>query len=219
MGYTKNKRLNIQGTSIGAMLANAFLSDEATVYTKNGSDIIERGGTSIFKEASYVVKAITYSLVNEAGILNWEGKPIQNTTIDNILRRFTTTFAYIWFTGGDIGKSHADFFIVTKNGILKNSKELLDANTYFISMSSILEKALNSLERTEAFFGKVSYSKPIIDKNTMNNIKELKSEKKEKELDFLMFNTSKIIIDKISKVEKNKGSKSIEINNYGILVG
>ena len=216
MGRSKSTKINFQGTSVGAMLANAFLSDNIFI---DDSDINERGGSTILNEAETVVKAITYTLVNEAGILRWDNKvkPIQNASIEAILMRFTTAFAYIWLTGGEIGKSHADFFLMSKNGIegRGKNKKLLSANTYFISMSSILEKALNYLKQTSAFFSKVDYTKAIIDEKDLKEIGELKSEN-ENDLDNKMYTIAKNTISNISKTKHGTG---VQISNYGILLG
>lgn len=216
MGHSKSTKINFQNTSLGAMLANVFLSDNIFI---EDSDINERGGSTILNEAETIVKAITYTLINEAGILKWDKtiKPIQNTTIDAILMRFTTAFAYIWLTGGEIGKSHADFFLMSKNGIEKQgkTKKLLSANTYFISMSSILEKALKYLKQTTAFFNKVDYTKAIIDEKNLKEIGDLKAENGS-DLDNKMYTVAKNTISNISKTKHGTG---VQISNYGILLG
>lgn len=194
MGYTKNKSLKIQTTSLKAILSNAYLNDK-----------------SLLNDTDLIVKAITFVLINEAGVLNWSsGKLIQNSNLDSIIAKLVNTFAYIWLTGGDVDKTHADFFLLTKNGVAKN--KLLSANTYFVSMSSILEKVLKNYGQSSSIFKKVAYNKAKIEKGTLQEISDLKSKK---DLQLLNDKMNEVTSDIITKISKES---PINISNYGVLL-
>ena len=91
-------------------------------------------------------------------------------------------------------------------------KKLLSANTYFVSMSSILEKVLKNFGQSTSIFKKVAYNKEKIEKSTLEEISELKSKKNLDLLNNKMENVTTDIITKISK------ESAINISNYGVLL-
>ena len=217
MGHTSNKSLKIQSTSLYSILSNSFLTQQALAK---------------MKFSNYVTEVLTNMFINEAGVLQWKiEKPLQGTLIKDILTNLVNTFAYVWLTGGDLDdKTHADFFMMTKNGVVKKGKKniLLPADTYFVSMSSILEKVLKLFKDSASsgfrggkqIFGTIGYNKELISKQELTKISNLKKYDKDgnlietDDLKKKMLDVSMGIIQKISKSEQ-----TISISNYGILVG